>query len=71
MSPEQASGDPSMGGRTDLYSLGCVLYELVAGEPPFAGRTELAVLAKHMTEMPKSLRSFGADVTEEFDALVM
>ena len=70
MSPEQASADPNMDGRTDLYSLGCVLYELVAGEPPFTGRTELAVLAKHMTEQPKSLRSIGADVTGEFDALI-
>ena len=71
MSPEQASADPGLDGRTDLYSLGCVLYELAAGEPPFTGRTELAVLAKHMTEAPRSLRDVGADVSEEFEALVL
>ena len=70
MSPEQASADPHMDGRTDLYSLGCVLYELVAGEPPFTGRTELAVLAKHMTEEARPLRSIGVEVSEEFDALI-
>lgn len=70
MSPEQASGDPEIDGRSDVYSLACVLYELVAGEPPFSGRTELAVLAKHMTESPPPLRSRGVDVSEEFESLI-
>lgn len=71
MSPEQASGDPGIDGRADLYSLGCVLYELALGRPPFSGNTALAVLAKHMTDQPRPLRAEGADVSEEFDALVM
>ncbi len=70
ISPEQASGDPAIDGRADLYSLGCVLYELAAGRPPFMGNSELAILAKHMTEKPVPLREAGADVSDEFDALV-
>ena len=48
MSPEQASGGKHIDGRSDVYSLGCVVYEMLAGEPPFDGSTPQAVLAKHM-----------------------
>jgi serine/threonine-protein kinase len=50
MSPEQASGDSQLDARSDVYSLACVLYELLAGEPPFSGPTAQAILAKRFME---------------------
>jgi len=49
MSPEQASGDKGIGARTDIYSLGAVLYEMLAGEPPYLGASSRAILAKQLT----------------------
>ncbi|MGH7516483.1 MAG: protein kinase domain-containing protein [Gemmatimonadales bacterium] len=56
MSPEQASGAYGLDGRSDVYALGCVLYEMLAGEPPFRGRTTQAILARHLHEPPPPLR---------------
>jgi len=50
MSPEQASGTQKLDGRSDVYALGCVLYEMLAGEPPYTGPTAQAVLAKKLSE---------------------
>jgi serine/threonine protein kinase/tetratricopeptide (TPR) repeat protein len=56
MSPEQAAGDPDLDARSDVYSLACVLYELLAGEPPYTGPTVQAVMARRFTEPPPSIR---------------
>ena len=56
MSPEQAVGDKALDARTDIYSLGTVLYEMLAGEPPFAAPTAQAMIARRLTEAPRPLR---------------
>ena len=57
MSPEQASAETGLDGRTDQYSLACVLYEMLAGEPPFAGTGARATMARHAIEAPTPIRA--------------
>jgi len=57
MSPEQATAEPQLDGRSDLYSLACVLYEMLAGEPPYTGPTAQAILARRFTHPMPSLRA--------------
>ena len=55
MSPEQAMGEREITARSDVYALGCVLYEMLLGEPPFTGPTAQSIVAKVMTEKPAAL----------------
>ncbi len=64
MSPEQAAGEP-VDGRADIYSLGIVLYQMLAGETPFAGGSAAALLAKQLTAVPAPIRRARADVSPE------
>jgi len=57
MSPEQAAGDSHVDGRSDIYSVGCVLYEMLAGEPPFTGPTAQAIMARHAMDPVAPLRT--------------
>jgi len=70
MSPEQATGDRTLDARSDIYSLGAVLYEMLAGEPPVTGPTVQAVIAKLLTERPTHLRTIRDTVPEPIDAAV-
>src|SRR3954469_14989129 len=67
-SPEQAQGKP-VDARTDLYSLGVVLYEMVAGHPPFTGESPLAIAYKHVQEPLPPLRGQAPDVPEGYEAI--
>jgi eukaryotic-like serine/threonine-protein kinase len=67
MSPEQASAERDLDGRSDLYSLACVLFEMLGGEPPFAGSGPRATMARHAIEPPPSIRSLRATVPPAVD----
>ncbi len=71
MSPEQAMGERQLDARTDVYAVGCVLYEMLAGDPPFTGSTAQAIVAKVMTERPTALSTVRDTVPEEVEDAVL
>jgi Tol biopolymer transport system component len=70
MSPEQAAGERAITARSDIYSLGAVTYEMLSGEPPFNGPTVQAVVARVMTEEPRSLTTQRRNVPPHVAATV-
>jgi TolB-like protein len=70
MSPEQGTGERRLDGRSDVYSLGCVVHEMIAGAPPFTGPTMQAVIARHCQERPPSLRVVRPTVTRSLERAV-
>ena len=70
VSPEQAAGEVNLDGRSDQYSLACVLYEMLSGERPFTGATAQAVLAKRFTETVRPLRTIRGAIPEYVERAV-
>ena len=70
LSPEQAQGSP-VDQRSDVYSLGCVLFEMLGGRPPFTGDTPLSVAYRHVRENPEPPSTVNPDVPKAMDSIVM
>jgi tetratricopeptide (TPR) repeat protein len=71
ISPEQAAGDPDIDHRSDIYSFGCMAYELLAGRPPFIAKTPQRLLAAHMGETPQPVSELRPEVSAALAATVM
>ena len=71
MSPEQSLGSEHVDARSDVYSLGCVLYELLVGQPPFDGPNAMAILARHSLEAVPSLQVVRQSIPDEVEDAVM
>ena len=71
MSPEQARGVRRIDGRSDIYSLGCLLYEMLTGAPPFDGPTASAVMARRVMEPPPHVKELRAEVPAALDRALL
>ena len=70
MSPEQAAGDRDLDQRSDVYSLGCLVFEMLTGEPPFHDSSARVTMARQVTEEPRYLRALRAELPAAVDAVV-
>jgi serine/threonine-protein kinase len=70
MSPEQAAGDTAIDGRSDLYSLACVLYEMLAGQPPFTGPTAASIAHQHLAAEPRPITQIRPAVPASVAAII-
>ncbi|HMN10595.1 MAG TPA: serine/threonine-protein kinase [Gemmatimonadaceae bacterium] len=71
MSPEQATAEKELDGRSDLYAVGCVLYEMLAGQPPFVGASAQQLVARHLMDTPPPIRIVRATVPDRVERSVM
>jgi Tol biopolymer transport system component/tRNA A-37 threonylcarbamoyl transferase component Bud32 len=71
MSPEQAMGEREITARSDVYALGCITYEMLTGEPPFTGATAQAIVARVLTESPRSLTSQRRTIPGDIEGAVL
>jgi eukaryotic-like serine/threonine-protein kinase len=71
MSPEQSLGSEQVDARSDIYSLGCVLYEMLVGQPPFTGPNAMAILARHSMETVPSLQVVRRSIPDALEDAVM
>ena len=71
MAPEQAMGNREVDARADIYAVGALLYEMIAGEPPFTGPTPRAIVARSLTENPRSLTSSRTELVPEVDRVAL
>ena len=71
MSPEQIAGDKDITGKTDLYALGCLMFEMLTGQPPFQGENFAQIFNQHLQAKPPTVRSIAPDCPTELESVIL